>query len=179
VRHPDTKGNSGDECHASDPQWAKDFPIDVDQDNYVARRDFTKFMVLTSFAFVVGQCWIGLENIIRHRRGKPPVRAIAQLSQVPIGSSMPFVYPDEHDTCLLIRRSENDLVAYGQKCTHLSCAVVPRIELGQLLCPCHEGCFDMDNGRPLSGPPRRPLPRITLQIRDGTIYATGVEERTV
>src|SRR5207247_1452627 len=102
------------------------------------------------------------ENMMRRRRGKPPIRAIAELRQVPVGSSMPFVYPDEHDTCLLIRRGDIDFVAYGQKCTHLSCAVVPRVELGQLLCPCHEGCFDMGSGRPISGPPRRPLPRITL-----------------
>jgi len=162
-----------------EPQWAKDFPINTDQDNYVARRDFTKFLVLTSFAFVVGQFWIGIENILRRSRGKPAIRAIAQLSQLPVGSTIPFVYPEEHDTCLLIHRAENDLIAYGQKCTHLSCAVVPRIELGQLLCPCHEGCFDMTTGRPISGPPRRSLPRITLEIRHGTIFATGVEVSTV
>jgi Rieske Fe-S protein len=33
-------------------------------------------------------------------------------------------------------------------------------------------------GRPTAGPPRRPLPKITLDIRDGTIYATGVELST-
>jgi Rieske Fe-S protein len=179
MSQPETNPNPSDPRRQSLPQWAKDFPIDVERDNYVARRDFTKFMVLTSFAFVVGQCWIGFENILLRRRGKSPVRAIAQLSQIPIGTAISFVYPDEHDNCLLIRRGENDLVAYGQKCTHLSCAVIPKVELGQLLCPCHEGCFDMATGRPLSGPPRRPLPRIILEIRNGTIYATGVEERTV
>ena len=30
------------------PAWRQDFPIDVPQDNYIARRDFTKFLVLTS-----------------------------------------------------------------------------------------------------------------------------------
>jgi Rieske Fe-S protein len=157
------------------PQWAKDFPINVGQDNYVARRDFTKFMVLTSFAFVVGQLWIGVENVIRRRRGQPARRAIAKVDQIPIGTSLPFVYPAEHDTCLLIRRGENDWVAYSQKCTHLSCAVVPHVELGKLLCPCHDGEFDLSTGRPVAGPPRRPLPRITLDIRNGTVYATGVE----
>ena len=34
------------------PKWRKDFPIDTAQDNYVARRDFTKFMVLISGSFV-------------------------------------------------------------------------------------------------------------------------------
>ncbi len=161
------------------PQWARDFPIEVGQDNYVARRDFTKFTVLTSFAFVVGQCWIGIENVIRRHRGKPGIRPIAKVSQIAVGTAMPFTFPGEHDPCLLIRRGENDFVAYGQKCTHLSCAVVPRVELGQLHCPCHNGTFDMASGRPIAGPPRRPLPRITLEVRNGTVYATGMEVSTI
>lgn len=43
---------------AEQPRWRQDFPIDAAQDEYVARRDFTKFMVLTSLAFAVGQLWI-------------------------------------------------------------------------------------------------------------------------
>ena len=55
---------------AEQPKWRQDFPIDWPQDHYVARRDFTKFMVLTSFAFVVGQFWIVLQNFLRRRRGQ-------------------------------------------------------------------------------------------------------------
>jgi Rieske Fe-S protein len=192
AEHKEGHNGGGLGPQAEIPQWAQDFPINSDQDNYVARRDFTKFMVLTSFAFVVGQCWIGIQNILRGRRGKPEERAIARIGEtignssaasalplIGVGSTVPFVYPDEHDTCLLVRRGENDFVAYGQKCTHLSCAVTPSIEEGRFLCPCHEGCFDMATGRPLSGPPRRPLPLIKLSVRNGTVYATGVEERTV
>ena len=32
-------------------------------------------------------------------------------------------------------------------------------------CPCHEGYFDLDTGRQIAGPPRRPLPRIMLEVR--------------
>ena len=67
----------------------------------------------------------------------------------------------------------------GVRCTHLSCAVVPRPERGELHCPCHVGSFEMTSGRPVAGPPRRPLPRIALEVRGGVVYATGVEERTV
>ena len=41
--------------YSDQPQWRNDFPIDWPQDEFVARRDFTKFLVLTSFAFVAGQ----------------------------------------------------------------------------------------------------------------------------
>jgi len=43
-----------------------------------------------------------------------------------------------------------------------------------LHCPCHNGWFDLATGAPNAGPPRRPLERVTLEIRDGVLYATGV-----
>jgi Rieske Fe-S protein len=89
-----------------------------------------------------------------------------------------FSYPDEHDICVLVRLAQDQLVAYSQKCTHLSCAVIPRPEQGLLHCPCHEGFFDLRSGSPTAGPPRRPLPRILLEVRGREIYATGVETRT-
>lgn len=46
------------------PRWRRDFPIDWPEDQYVSRRDFTKFMVLTSLAFTVGQFWILFQNFL-------------------------------------------------------------------------------------------------------------------
>ena len=151
------------------PSWREDFPIDWPQDQYVERRDFMKFLVLTSAALTVGQFWIVGQNWLRRRRGLPEVRRVASLSEIP---------PGELDNCVLVRLSERDLVAYSQKCTHLSCAVIPEPENGVLHCPCHEGFFDLRTGDPTAGPPRRPLPRITLEVRGQDIYATGVETRT-
>ncbi len=160
------------------PAWRQDFPIDWPQDQYVERRDFMKFMVLTSFAFTVGQFWIGAQNWWRTRRGLPPTRRITSLDALPIGGSLVFEYPGEHDTCVLVRLADAEVVAYGQKCTHLSCAVVPKPDQGVLHCPCHEGRFDLRSGRPVAGPPRRPLPRIVLEVRGQDVYAIGVESRT-
>jgi Rieske Fe-S protein len=160
------------------PAWRTDFPIDWPQDHYVERRDFMKFMVLTSLALTVGQLWIAARAWLRRRAGPDPVR-LASVNDVPVGVAQTFAYPDEHDPCVLIRSAEGTFVAYSQKCTHLSCAVLPRVEEGVIRCPCHEGIFDLMSGRPLAGPPRRPLSRIRLDIRGGDIFATGVEERTV
>jgi nitrite reductase/ring-hydroxylating ferredoxin subunit len=160
------------------PAWRQDFPIDWPQDRYVERRDFMKFLVLTSGAFAVGQLWIATQNWWRTRRGLSPIRRIASLDDVPVGGTLLFNYPGEHETCVLVRIAEREVVAYDQKCTHLSCAVVPKPEQGILHCPCHNGIFDLRSGRPVAGPPRRPLPRITLDIRGRDIYATGVEWRT-
>ena len=161
------------------PKWRQDFPIDWPDDHYVARRDFTKFMVLISLAFTTGQFWIVLKNYLRKRQGQLPLKLIVSVEQVPVGGAVTFAYPEAHDSCLLLRPEENTFIAFSQKCTHLSCAVVPRPEEGRLYCPCHEGSFELATGEPITGPPRRPLPKITLEVRNGTVYATGVELRTV
>lgn len=160
------------------PKWRQDFPVDTAEDEYVARRDFVKFLTLISGAFVIGQVWIGVKSVLR-RNAKPPAEmAIARVADVPVGGVLSFRYPHEHDTCLLVRPDEETFLAYDQKCSHLACAVLPDVEKREFVCPCHEGFFDMDTGRPTAGPPRRPLPKILLEIRDGTIYATGVELST-
>lgn len=157
------------------PAWRRDFPIDWPQDHYVARRDFTRFLVLTSLPFALVQIAIGLLNWIRRGRKKPSHKAIVALADIPIGGAHSFTYPNEHDPCLLLRPEEKTLLAFGQKCTHLGCAVTPDMDKNCLYCPCHKGCFALDSGRPLAGPPRRPLPRITLENRDGVVYAVAVE----
>src|SRR5574339_474804 len=85
------------------PAWRQDFPIDWPQDLYVERRDFLKFMVLTSAAFTAGQLWIGVQNWYRRLSGRPPRQRIASADDVPVGASVGFTYPDEHERCLLLR----------------------------------------------------------------------------
>src|SRR5262245_64240573 len=110
------------------PEWRRDFPIDWPQDHYVARRDFTKFIVLTSFAFAAGQFSIAIENFFRRRRGQLPIQRIVKVDELPIGHSLTFVYPEEHDRSVVVRTGEQTFVAFRQECTHLSCAIVPEWE---------------------------------------------------
>jgi Rieske Fe-S protein len=163
---------------AEQPAWRTDFPIDWPQDEYVERRDFMKFMVLVSLSLTVGQLWIAAQNWWRQRRGEPPIARVASIDDVPVGGALVFAYPGPADDCLLVRPTADTLVAYSQKCTHLSCAVRPRASEGLIACPCHDGYFELTTGRPVAGPPRRPLPRIRLDVRGNQIYATGVELRT-
>jgi Rieske Fe-S protein len=160
------------------PAWRQDFPIDWPQDLYVERRDFMKFMVLTSAAFTLGQLWIAAQNWYRKRSGQPGIQRIASADDLAVGAALGFTYPNEHERCLLVRLRDTEFVAFGQECTHLSCAVVPRPAEGSFYCPCHEGRFDIRTGVPTAGPPRRPLTRIVLEMRGREIYAVDVEERT-
>jgi nitrite reductase/ring-hydroxylating ferredoxin subunit len=161
------------------PRWRRDFAIDWPEDNFVARRDFAKFLVLISGASVAGQAWVAANSLLRKRR--PPVarQRIGSMSALALGTATMFAYPSENDPCLLIRTRQGQLLAYSQKCTHLSCAVVPKIDEGTISCPCHDGVFDLATGRNLAGPPPRPLPVIELEIVGDDIFAIGIKDRTV
>lgn len=160
------------------PRWRRDFPIDWAQDEFISRRDLIKFISLTSLAFVSGQFFLLGSSAVR-REPAMPAMAIADVDELQVGESRAFGYPNDEDQRLLVRTGEDTFVAYDQKCTHLLCPVFARFEEGTLHCPCHNGYFDLETGRPIAGPPRRPLPKVHLEIRDGTVYATGVEARTV
>ena len=157
------------------PKWRRDFPIDSSQDDYVSRRELVKFMVLTSAAFVAGQTWLVAKRLFERRDGSPPALAIASVDELPVGGAKTFTYPPDSPPRLLIRTGPASFVAYDQQCTHLLCPVVPAVDQGRLHCPCHNGWFDLATGRPLAGPPRRPLPRVLVEIRGDRVYATGVE----
>jgi nitrite reductase/ring-hydroxylating ferredoxin subunit len=169
----------GGEALATQPQWRRDFPVDWPVDQYVARRDFGRFLVLTSGAFVAGQAWIVALDLVRKRRIAPLRQRIASTHDIGVGGSLVFAYPTEHHLCLLVCPEAGVYLAYSQSCTHLSCAVVPRVAEGVLHCPCHEGYFDLRTGKNIAGPPPRPLPRVQLAIEGNEVFAIGLDERTV
>ncbi|HWV56777.1 MAG TPA: Rieske (2Fe-2S) protein [Longimicrobiales bacterium] len=178
--HPDpeqrTVAPDGKPAHEQ-PKWRRDFPIDRPEEEYISRRDLTRFIALTSLAFATGQFWILGQSRLR----RPPSYQrlpIARLEDIPIGGSLVFGYPTPEEERVLVRLGEERLVAYDRKCTHLLCPVFPRVEEGVLHCPCHNGYFDLADGRPIAGPPRRPLPLIELEIDGGVVHATNVVLRT-
>jgi Rieske Fe-S protein len=159
-----------------EPLWKDEFSIYTADERYVSRRQFTKFLVLTSLGMFAGNLWIA----VRSAFAKKPVyleKAICSVEDVPVGGVWLFRYPSERDPCILVRPDEQTFVAYSQKCTHLSCAVFYSREKDRLECPCHEGYFAVRTGDVLQGPPPRPLPRVVLERRGDQIVAVGVELR--
>ena len=156
--------------------WRQDFPVDWEDDHYVTRRDFVKFLVLISGGFVTGQLCIGIDQALKPNTERLPRKRLCSQNELAVGDSLTFTYPDAHEPCLLTRVDEQRWVAYFQRCTHLACAVVPQPEKKRLFCPCHQGAFSLETGQPIQGPPRRPLPKVLLDIEDSEIFAIGVEK---
>ncbi|HVJ26661.1 MAG TPA: ubiquinol-cytochrome c reductase iron-sulfur subunit [Vicinamibacterales bacterium] len=156
------------------PAWAEEFSVHASEDAYVQRRQFTKFLVLTSFGMVAGNGWILLKAITAEERSEWPQAVIAQASQIEAGTVRFFTYPESTDPCILVRRTNGEFAAFSQKCTHLSCAVYYAPQKDRLECPCHEGYFSAANGRVLQGPPPRPLPQVILEQRGDDLVAVGL-----
>jgi nitrite reductase/ring-hydroxylating ferredoxin subunit len=156
------------------PRWREDFPIEWERDHYLTRRELAKFLTLGSGLLGAASLGIAAAGRLRRAPQYPRVR-IARVSEVVPGGVLAFHYPTLEDPCLLLRRPDGQFVAYSQVCTHLSCAVIYRSDDDVLFCPCHQGAFSSTEGRPIAGPPQRPLPRILIE-RDGEdLVAVGVE----
>ncbi|HET7623726.1 MAG TPA: Rieske (2Fe-2S) protein [Verrucomicrobiae bacterium] len=161
---------------SKDSLWKDEFSINRADEQYVSRRQFTKFLVLTSLGMFVGNLWIVVRSCFSETPGYPE-KIIGNAAEIPVGGVHLFRYPTEKDACILIRPDAETYVAYSQKCTHLSCAVFYARENNRLECPCHEGYFSIKTGEVLQGPPPRPLPRVILKRRGDALVAVGMETK--
>ncbi|CAK0775396.1 Rieske domain-containing protein [Gammaproteobacteria bacterium] len=70
---------------------------------------------------------------------------------------------------LLIKSEEGELIALKAVCTHFECLVHYDPALKYIVCPCHQGFFDI-HGNNLKGPPPQPLTRYQInQETDGLL----------
>ena len=155
----------------------EEFAIETAEEQYINRRQFSKFLVLTSLGMFVGNLWILVKTWFR----RFPVyseHVIGNVSEIGVGEVKLFSYPEAADACIMIRTAVDEVVAYSQKCTHLSCAVYYEKEANRLECPCHEGYFSIAVGSVLQGPPPRALPRILLRRDGDRVIATGVKSES-
>ncbi|MEW1550794.1 ubiquinol-cytochrome c reductase iron-sulfur subunit [Streptomyces tsukubensis] len=144
-------------------------------DALTSRRDYLRIVTTVSGGLALGG--IGVAAGILHRRndveGVPEPRKIADT--LAPGESLAFTYPGDEDRAVAVRLADGTLVGYSAVCTHLACAVLFRADRGQegeLLCPCHEGVFNVRTGEVTAGPPPRPLPRVIVtEDLDGSIWA--------
>lgn len=160
------------------PLWAEEFPVHGAEDKYVLRRQFTKFLTLTSAGMFAGNIWIWVRSLAGKTAAAFPRVTVARLSSLAPGAVKLFNYPGPNDPCIMVRTKQGEVVAYSQKCTHLSCAVYYSAESNRLECPCHEGYFSIETGRVLQGPPPRPLPRIELEQVGDELIAVSVDPQS-
>ncbi|GAE35194.1 ubiquinol-cytochrome c reductase iron-sulfur subunit [Halalkalibacter akibai] len=137
------------------------------------RRAFLKTAVGATVALGLSTLPFSVKAFLGDFEDEKELVEIVKLDSLPPGSSVTFNYPTENDPALLVHTKAGELKAYNSACTHLMCPVFYEKESEVLLCPCHKGYFDLNNGHPLAGPPQRELPLIELEVQNEVVYAVG------
>lgn len=159
------------------PKWSEDFPIESSHDTDISRRDLIRYLFLVSAGFFTGTFGVMVKSIFKrkHTTALPERMKIIGTEDIAVGESYVFRPPSSDEPAILVRLSENQFVAFGQKCTHLQSPVIWKKEQNRFLCPCHKGAFAADTGAVLQGPPERALPKIKLDITSDGVYYAGME----
>lgn len=173
-----TTSETTNEVHEATPIWKRDFPYQAASEEEVTRREFARYLVLGASTMAVANVGIAAWTQLRSINiGEP--QAIVALASIGIADTYLFRYPTDAHPAILLRVSDDEVVAFSQKCTHLGCVVYFEADEDRWHCPCHEGNFEASTGAVISGPPTRPLGKIDVEIRDdGMIWALGQVERS-
>ena len=155
------------------PVWKSDFPIKQDDTTRISRRKFAKILCLASGGLALGTGAIAVKSLFGSKEKMKGEHLVCKVSKILVGEMYSFSIGEKNETpYILIHLAEDKWRCFEQKCTHLSCSVLYRSDLKRIQCPCHHGVFDPDSGEVLQGPPPRPLPQLSVVIRDGNIYVT-------
>ncbi len=158
------------------PKWAEDFPIDQNKDSNVSRRDFIRYLGLVSFGFFMGTFGVWARSLFKSTQAHQYQRMkILDKEDLKIGESYVFEIPNVKEPAILVRLSQDEFAAFGQKCTHLQCPVIWKKEEKIFFCPCHKGAFNGTTGDVLYGPPERALPKLKIEVFSDGVYFTGME----
>ena len=159
-------------------RWKDDFPVPIGEDSYATRREFTKFLGLTSVAFLAGTVVAAARKMWKQATAsRSNAVSVAALDEIPAGGSKLFRYPTEDDACILLRLAPDKFVAFNQNCTHLNCPVHFDAASSQLACPCHHGFFSAQDGKVVAGPPRRSLSALEVTVSDGEVWVEKSYEK--
>ncbi len=101
---------------------------------------------------------------------------IASLAECSPWKTIQFTYPASADRAILIVLPDMEFRAYSTVCTHKGKSLLWDDQLKRLHCPAHDAAFSAENGEKIEGPGGSFLRKIQLQVKDGLIFAIGIDQ---
>ena len=173
------------------------------------RREFIKIAVVASAVIATGGLGALVKSVTNPAQSQEnpgtasfPRVKVANIGDLQVNTPISFFYPLDNEPNLLVKTGrsvqngvgpDGDIVAYSQLCQHLGCvygyqspgtppkcnnSYSPDVPVGY--CCCHGTVFDFtQDGKVLSGPSPRPLPRVILEVSGSEIFAVGMTPPTI
>lgn len=137
----------------------------------IGRRKFLNWFLGTSVgAFLVAVLYPVSRYLIPPRAEESTARGVTlSLKPADIKPNSGQIFRFGSQPGILVRTPAGELRAFSAVCTHLSCIVQYRADIGHLWCACHNGHFDL-NGKNIAGPPPKPLEQYVVNTRGEQIF---------
>lgn len=132
-------------------------------ENKVDRRSFL-VLVAVSFLGLVAGFLPSIRELWSPKREEAPTLIVDSHFLTPWTARI--VRQTAGSDILVLMLGNGELRAFENMCTHLACPVYFDPGSRLIRCPCHEGVFDPYTGAVVSGPPRRPLERLDVKLKD-------------
>jgi menaquinol-cytochrome c reductase iron-sulfur subunit len=148
----------------------------------VTRRDFVR-VVTTLIGSAIGAV-IGLPALaylvspaVKVQKSEDWI-PLGPLENYPEGSPTPFSFvrvmengweKTSNSYLVYVVRSGENVTAFSNVCTHLSCRVTWKEDAQGFVCPCHDGHFNLQ-GQVTAGPPPRPLDTYQTKLENGNLF---------
>ncbi len=131
------------------------------------RRGFLKLLLTLLGCTAVGSFVYPLARFLGPAAATTKLKKVSlKKSEIPAGAAQELAV--NNTPVLVINRPGAGFIALSRVCTHLGCLVDFNKAQNRIICPCHGAVFDLE-GKVLSGPPPRPLPRIPLTIEGDSV----------
>lgn len=144
-------------------------------DEQVSRRSVLRGVAVTTVAGVAGYAVAATSDAAGARAATTAANGygadeqtrsrLAALADIPAGGGL--ILDDAR--IVLTRAEDGEVLAFSATCTHQGCTV-SSIEQGLIVCPCHLSRFDLATGAPVSGPARRPLPPVAVEVTGEEVF---------
>jgi arsenite oxidase small subunit len=114
-----------------------------------------------------------------------PRRRVIALGRLRVNRPVTFTYPLKRQPSVLLDLGQavpggvgrrQSIVAFSTLCQHMGCPVAYDRTLREFVCPCHQTRYDPERlASIVQGVATRALPRVLLEVRNGAVYAIGVD----
>ncbi|MBC8146316.1 MAG: ubiquinol-cytochrome c reductase iron-sulfur subunit, partial [bacterium] len=134
------------------------------------RRSFLARIVAGTFASVALSLLYAVTRYLRPPQ-LPPSSVNLNPADLPTAPRQPMMIKLGLKDIAVMRDANGSFAALNLSCTHTGCSVHWRAQENVFHCPCHNGVFAAD-GSVISGPPRRSLDRLRVDVHSGTVRIT-------